>query len=226
MSIECSPAIDRLIREHNKLVHQLRYPEARLLIFEALLSCYEKSPVSLDVAALLDQLAIDCIELENEEEAALYLAHSLAIKTLIFGKDHQETIDACGRLNAQMPDQTSMRREREEGSIRKTLDTFITNLGKSKEEISDQSTVIRCLVIAKKPPEKYFGPICAQAAYTVICEDGQIACLNSFEMTPANELAVGEEIEARRLRLYYGRLWLTYYRKVELSESAKAANSA
>jgi hypothetical protein len=176
MSITCSPDIAAVLREHNKLVRKVRYTEAKALLWTALMNCYKQSPISADVAVLLDDLAIDCKDLEQFEEAALYHAQSLAIKKLLFGPLHKETIDAEVRLATWRKD---------------------VNVGESAEGLENET--VRCLVLAKDPPRSYF-PDCGKG-YAVRCQDGRIAY-----MYPEIDLEIGQEVEAVPVRLYFGKL--------------------
>lgn len=218
MNVTCSPLIERIIEEHGKLVAQFKYPEAKLLIQNALISCYEQSPMSLDIALLLDELALDCKALEQFDEASMYLAQSLAIKKLLFGLDNSETIAARQRLAHWVRSGRV-----DELKVHEALDNFLLNLKlgpqtdgdmlesselpKRRARESATARKIRCLVIAKKPKTIYFGDECRSADYTVVCEDGQIGCLS-----PAVKLELGQEIEASPLQIHLGRLVLTLHR--------------
>jgi hypothetical protein len=130
------------------------------------------------VAVLLDDLAIDCKDLEQFDEAALYHAQSLAIKRLLFGPLHKETIDAEVRLDL-------------------WKDEVKVQLCESGEE--PECEKLRCLVLAKDPPRSYF-PDCGKG-YALRCRDGRIAY-----MYPETELTTGQEVEAIPVRLYFGKL--------------------
>jgi hypothetical protein len=95
-----SSRVENVLEQHKKLLRTLDYHGAVALLKQALADCYQESPVSIDVALLLDELAIDFKDLEDWDEAALCLAQSLAIKKLIFGPTHCETELAAERVDA------------------------------------------------------------------------------------------------------------------------------
>ena len=199
MNINCSPETELVIREHGRLLAELKYPQAKTLVQKALRSRYEDSPISLDVAQLLDELALGCRDLEEFEEASMYLAQSLAIKKLLFGPDHKEVATAKERLLA-----ASTYLDREPGKIE-------FSQWWSSAPVETQRSIkqgrLRCLVIAKSPEEMYFGDTCHRSTYVVVCEDGQIGCLTG-PLADSSQIELGQEIEACPFRIYLGCLML------------------
>jgi hypothetical protein len=200
MKINCSPETEVLIQEFGRLLAEFKYPQAKTLMQDALRSCYEQSAISLDIAQLLDELAIACRDLEQFEEASMYLAQSLAIKKLLFGPGHIETATAKSRLQAVS---NYPKRHFAAGEI--------SQLSRGAEDQkASTGRAVRCLVIAKHPEETYFGRQYQGSGYVVVCEDGQIACLYG-ELAQSAEIELGQEIEAYPFRVVFGRLLLTLH---------------
>lgn len=98
MEVNCTPEIESLIAEHHQMLAAAKHVEAKTLLQDALTEAYEQSPVSFDITALLDALALGCKEKEQFQEASVYLAQSLAIKKLLLGERHPEIVTAMRRL--------------------------------------------------------------------------------------------------------------------------------
>jgi hypothetical protein len=208
MNITVTPRVEQVLLDHAKLVRKLQYPQAKSLINDALIACYEQSPISLDIAVLLDELALNCKELEQFDEAAVLLSQSLAIKKLLFGPEHAETLVAKRRLAACVREDRSAERK-----IHDILNEFLGDIKTRMKEqgiddvVPDEPKLVRCLVIAQGPPSMYFGDMCSSRnSYTVTCEDGQIGLI-AAKVT----LELGQEILARPLRIYMGRLLLRFH---------------
>lgn len=98
MEVNCTPEVEILIAEHNQLLSAAKHDQAKTLLQDALIASYDQSPVSFDIAALLDALALGCKEKEQFQEASVYLSQSLAIKKLLLGERHPEIVIAMRRL--------------------------------------------------------------------------------------------------------------------------------
>ncbi len=89
---------ERLLVEHDQLLSRSRHAEAKVLLQDALVAAYEDNPMSMDVVRLLDALALGCKEVEQFQEASVYLAQSLALKKLLLGPKHPDIVIAMRRL--------------------------------------------------------------------------------------------------------------------------------
>lgn len=89
---------ERLLVEHDQLLSRSRHAEAKVLLQDALVAAYEDNPMSMDVIRLLDALALGCKEVEQFQEASVYLAQSLALKKLLLGPKHPDIVIAMRRL--------------------------------------------------------------------------------------------------------------------------------
>lgn len=89
---------ERLLLEHDQLLSRARHDEAKVLLQDALVAAYEDDPMSMDVIRLLDALALGCKEVEQFQEASVYLAQSLALKKLLLGPKHPDIVIAMRRL--------------------------------------------------------------------------------------------------------------------------------
>lgn len=89
---------DRVLSEHDQLLSRSQHAEAKVLLQDALIAAYEESAVSLDVTRILDALALGCKEMEQFQEASVYLAQSLAIKKQLLGPKHPDIVTAMRRL--------------------------------------------------------------------------------------------------------------------------------
>jgi hypothetical protein len=98
MSLDASAQTESLIEEHHQLLAKNEHAKAKTLLQDALVDAYDDKPVSADVALILDALALGCKEVEEFQEAGVYLAQSLAIKKLILGPKHPEIVVSMRRL--------------------------------------------------------------------------------------------------------------------------------
>lgn len=222
MKLECSLQIEEIVKEHARLIRRCEYTSAKALIYDALISCYTQSTLSFDVAVLLDELALDCKELEQFQEACLYLTQSLAIKQLLFGPEHPEVLTAQTRAACWKENELS-----DEQKLHSSLNEVCRKLSESAESkiesevtsnASPECRVVRCLVIAKNPPSKYFRGR-GKSAYVVACEDEQLGVVSTSE-----HLELGSEIDAKPLRVFFGTLLLRYLNRV--AADVKVADGA
>lgn len=213
-----SDEIEQVLKEHKRLLREFKHREAMRLLLDELVRCYQDSPISHHVALLLDELAIDCKDLEHWDDALIYLSQSAAIKRLIYGSSHPESIAADQRVSFILDDR------------KKPLDDAgIAIANKHLERIWQQAKdrrdsdyivpegpirLIRCLVIAKRPAEMFFGRKYEGARYVVAFDEGQIGGLMSDE-----ELELGTQAQAKPVRLLFGCMLLKFHSRVPLVEA-------
>lgn len=103
--------IDELLKRHDQLLRDGQHAPAKRLLQDALIALYEESPISADVVRVLDALALGCKEVEQFQEAALYLSQSLAIKKLLLGPKNIDIVTAMRRLSFSLdPDRARVMR--------------------------------------------------------------------------------------------------------------------
>jgi hypothetical protein len=199
MTLSYSPDVSALIIEHHILLKNFRHRDAKIMLQQGLVLFMDQAPLSLDVAMILDALALGCKEMDEFSEAGVYLAQSLAIKKMIFGPNHSETEMAVCRLN------TCRRLEQVQDLFyeEKREQLFAEERGERKD-----ATLVRCLVSKR-----------TSGGYVVSLPDdnrvGQI--LTSHELFP------GEEVHARIAGIRFGITLLQLPRRYSIRELNDAA---
>lgn len=180
--------IQLIIDESYRLCSEFNHPKAKLLLQHALASCISETPFSIDVAFMLDALALACKEMEQFSEAAVYLAQSLAIKKLMFGDSHPDILMAKDRLDACTLVPISE-------LLSQTRGQWESNSSEPRER---NSSVLECLVNGKT----------RQGYSVMVIEDGR-----QGRIITALELQPGERVPAMVVSINCGELYLMLCRK-------------
>lgn len=180
MDAVCCSDVHLIIEESYRLCAEFRHPKAKMMLRHALANCIPDTPLSADIAFLLDALALACKEMEEFAEAGVYLAQSLAIKRMLFGDKHPEVEDSRRRLNFCTP---------------KTMSELLnmTRADLPVGPMNEHSSVTVECIVTKKTGSQHYA--------VMLPDDGRTGYL-----TTTFELESGQSVPVKVIGIYLGEL--------------------